>query len=416
MSIVLKDRLDRTFSIVANNGDRIFNIINRNHIPVDAIMLRKNGVIVDDYMEIYDSNQEYVIKMVRAYHLADFLSFLNLWDYEYNQFKPEGESYYTKRINLHDNSGDYRFTQTRFNNREFVEYIEMAFVDGVNINGLIDNDDRIALGLSGGRDSLSLGYFLSRNRDKLNNFELQAVHVETSSNSLETGYAKEVSEKFGFPLRLVTNKDVKNIYNLKKSPSEVLSFVKDDYNKSYSIFTAHNFIRTCVENVAREEGINKIIYGLMKEDIVASIIKGMSIGMPFIGPVKRTYGDFTLIYPLWNISKKELTLYLEEIAKEHNYQGSPSRFERGALSRDIYYFIVDTLETINPGISYQIIEAQKIFKNNFLKTFEYKRCENCGCTYTDSYNLSSYDEEIKIDNIEGLCGLCTLLKKNNLIK
>lgn len=414
MAIIFKDRLDREFSIKANDGDRLFSILSKNHIPVDAIFVRKNGIIIDDYDSLYYEKDYYLIEMVRAYHLPDFLSYLNLWDYNINNYRPTNDSYYTKRLALHSpDDGDFKYYLTRFNHESFVNYLDDTFVDGCNSENLFENGENVLLALSGGRDSLSLGYFLSRNKDKLINFNLRAVHVETSSNKLETSYAQEISDMFNIPLRIFTNEEVTKLYNLNVGILEALDLIKNEYNKSYSIFSAHNIIKACVESYAREIKYEKLIYGLMKEDVVASILKGTFIGQPFRGPLNRSYGDFQIVYPLWPISKKELTLYLEEVNKDHNFQGSPSRFERGALSRDIYYYFIDTLENICPGICYQLIQATKVSTKTALKKVNYRRCKNCGTTYSEDYRPT---ETSNIEREEGYCDLCNMFNKFGLIK
>ena len=151
----------------------------------------------------------------------------------------------------------------------------------------------------------------------------------------------------------------------------------------------------------------------MKEDIAASIIKGTFIGRPFTGPIKRNYGDFTLIYPLWPIAKKELTLYLEVLDKKNNQQGSPMVYERGALSRDIYYMMIDTLEDIYPGACYQLFEAQRVANENYIKTVPYCRCKNCGSTYSKSYKINA---KSTIDRVDGFCDLCNMFHQLGYIK
>lgn len=414
MSIQLKDRLDRSFTLNVNNGDRIYNVLSRNSIPVDSVFVRKDDDVIDDYDEVYDEKHDYIIEMVRAYHLPDFLSYLNLWDFDNNTHRPSDNSFYTKRFALHSpEDGDFNYFLSHFKQDDFVKYIEDLFVDGCKDAELINQDEDILLALSGGRDSLSLGYFLSRNKNRLPNFNISAVHVETSSNKLETGYATDIAKMFDFPIRVYTNDEVTKIYNLKTNIQDALLKLKNNFNRSYSIFSAHNVIKACVEKHARSVNVNKIIYGLMKEDVSASILKGMFVGQPFRGPLLRNYGDFKLIYPLWPVSKKELTLYLEAINKAHNKQGSPSTFERGALSRDIYYFMIDTLETICPGISYQLMEATKISTANSLKPIKYKTCQNCGTTYSADYEAPA---ERTFERKEGLCDLCNMFDHLNLLK
>ena len=414
MSIVFKDRLDREFDLKASEGEKIHDILVRNHIPLDSIFLRCDGEVINDYKAVYHGGKEYVIEMVRAYHLPDFLSYLNLWENSPNEAFREDESFYTKRLAVHDKeNGDFLYYRTEFEKEEFVKYIDEMFVSGVYEAGLIDEGDDILLAISGGRDSLSLAYFLTRNKSKLPKFTLSAIHVETSSNTLETTYCKDIADRFGIPLTIISERETTELYNLNVSIYTALDSIKDDYNKSYAIFSAHNIIRANVERFAREQGKNKIIYGLMKEDIAASIMKGTFIGRPFSGPIKRSFGDFTLIYPLWPIAKKELTLYLEIVDKKNNQQGSPMVYERGALSRDIYYMMIDTLEDIYPGACYQLFEAQKIANEKFYIQPQYKRCSNCGATYSDSYRIKA---KPTVNRTDGYCDLCNMFNQFGYIK
>lgn len=414
MAIFLRDRLDREFPIKCAEGEKIHDILVKNHIPLDSIFLRCNDKIVDDYNAVYHESNNYIVEMVRAYHLPDFLTYLNLWENKPKEAFREGESYYTKRLAIHDKeNGDFQYLRTSFSEEELVVYLDNMFVSGVYEAGLIEEGDDILLAISGGRDSLSLAYFLTRNKDCLPDFNLTAVHVETSSNKLETSYCIDIAKRFGIPLTVITEKETTDLYNLNVSIYDALDSIKDDYNRSYAIFSAHNIIRANVEKFAREHKKNKIIYGLMKEDIAASIMKGTFIGRPFSGPLLRNYGEFTLIYPLWPIAKKELTLYLEVVDKKNNQQGSPMVYERGALSRDIYYMMIDTLEDIYPGACYQLFEAHKVANRNYIKKIDYCRCRNCGTTYTDSYRI---DAEPTVERSDGLCDLCNMFNRFGYIK
>lgn len=414
MSLVLKDRLDREFELKGKDGERIHDILVRNHIPLDAIFLHYNGEVINDYNAVYHDCDTYVVEMVRAYHLPDFLTYLNLWENSAKDAFREENSFYTKRLAIHDKeNGDFQYLRTDFDRNELVAYLDDMFVSGIYEANLIEENDDILLAISGGRDSLSLAYFLTRNRDRLPNFSLAAVHVETSSNKLETSYCKDITERFNIPLTIITELETTDLYNLNVSIYDAMDSIKEDFNRSYAIFTAHNIIRANVEKFARANNKNKIIYGLMKEDVAASIMKGTFIGRPFTGPLKRDYGDFTLIYPLWPIAKKELTLYLEVVDQKNNQQGSPMVYERGALSRDIYYMMIDTLEDIYPGACYQLFEAHRIANTNYIKKSSYCRCKNCGTTYSESYRIN---EKATINRMEGFCDLCNMFHQFGYVK
>ncbi|GAA0135167.1 hypothetical protein YSY43_20070 [Paenibacillus sp. YSY-4.3] len=415
--IEIKDRLDRKFIIEGNIDDPISSFLNKNHIPIDAVIVKKDGNIIDDWQERIQENGEYTVEMVRAYHLPDLLSLLRLWDTKIMSGKltVKEEAYYTKRLFLHnDSDGDYTATQTSFNKDEFVNYLDQVFVDGILLNELIQENDMIALAMSGGRDSLSLGYFLSRNKDKFPKHTMSSFHVSTFSKPKETRFSSEIADRFHFEHNLITNQAVKEQFRLKKDPVEVLDFIKYEYNKSYSIAGTHIIMRSAVEKAAREQGIKKLSFGLMKEDLMSTIIKCIFVGFPFNGPFNRKFGDFDIIYPLWPVSKKELTLYLEAIMPSHNRQESPSEFERGSLSRDIYYLIADTIETILPGAGLQLLNSQKTTLKHLIPN-NYNKCGNCTGTYSTSYQPEYTLIDREYEDV-GLCDLCKILDECGLIK
>ncbi|MEV4754296.1 hypothetical protein AB0J86_04155 [Micromonospora sp. NPDC049559] len=404
-SIVFADRLDRKFELRAKVGEYLHSTLARNHIPVDAVVVRRDGVVVDDWQERIDESAEYRIEMVRAYHLPDFLSLTRLWDTELSsgEWQTRPDSFYTKRHFMHSGQGDYDATQVAFNRDEYVQYAEQLFVDGVHSKGLISPGERILLAVSGGKDSLALGYFLSRTADRLPAFELQTVHVTTFSKPLDTSFAQSMAEQFGHPLTLVTDDEVRDFYHLRVSPQEALAEVKYKHDASFSIASVHSMMRCSIERAARNMGITKIAFGLMREDICTSIIKSMFVGFPFGGSYRKRQGQFEMVYPLWPIGKKELTLYLEALFPSNNKQGSPVVFERGELARDIHYMIVDTLETILPGAGFQLFEGHQRMVDNFLGLPRHKECQNCGMSFSVGVGAADLDA--------GVCELCRVFEK-----
>ncbi|MFB6636007.1 hypothetical protein ACFCYF_01965 [Streptomyces chartreusis] len=409
-SITFADRLDRRFELTSEPGEYIHSVLARNHIPVDAVVVRRNGDVIDDWQERIDAGAEYRIEMVRAYHLPDFLSLTRLWDTELasGDWRTREDAYYTKRHFMHSGEGDYDATQVAFNREEYVQYVEQLFVDGVHSKGLITDDDKVLLAVSGGKDSLALGYFLSRTAPRLPEFDLQTVHVTTFSKPLDTSFAQSMAEQFGHPLTLVHDDEVQDFYRLAVSPKQALAEVKYKYDASYSIASVHSMMRCSIERTARSMGISKIAFGLMREDICTSIIKSMFVGFPFGGSYRKQQGDIEMVYPLWPIGKKELTLYLEALFPTNNKQGSPVTFERGELARDIHYMIVDTLETILPGAGFQLFEGHQRLVDNFLDLPVQRECENCRMTFSIGAGAAGPDDTI--------CELCLVFQKLGLLR
>jgi tRNA(Ile)-lysidine synthase TilS/MesJ len=404
MQILFADRLDRQFQLEVEPGEHLRSVLPRNHVPFDAVIVRKDGQVIDDWFETFDPQFEYRIDMVRAYHLPDLLALNSLWDNTASATQgaeAPAESFYTKRHFAHAEEGNYNATHLTFTRADYVEWAEQLFVDGCISQKLVEHGETVLLAVSGGKDSLALGYFLSRTKSRLPPFELNAVHVTTFSKPAETAFAREMAEMFGHQLTLVNDEEVAAAYRLRVSPREALAAVRDQVDKSYQIAAVHSMMRSSIERVARSAGISKIAFGLMREDILTSIIKSMFVGFPFGGSYKKKQRDIEFIYPLWPIGKKELTLYLEALYPTSNRQGSPVTFERGSLARDAHYMIADTLETVLPGASFQIFAGHERLMEAYTSQPQFGLCQRCEMSFQVGPGALPSDSQ--------LCQLCSTL-------
>lgn len=130
-------------------------------------------------------------------------------------------------------------------------------------------------------------------------------------------------------------------------------------------------------------------------------------GHDYDGPFQKRNGSSTLLHPLWTLTKKEITTYLEVIAPAHNTQGSPTEFDRGSPSRDIFYLLADTIQTLWPGA------AVHLFLNHYEKAKDasarmaFRRCDSC---FTD-IDISTAGP-MPDGNV---CDACSLLRDLELV-
>lgn len=131
----------------------------------------------------------------------------------------------------------------------------------INDYSLIDDGDKILIGLSGGKDSLCLLDLLSRRaavyRPK---FSMEAIHIRMSNIKYETdeSYLCDFAESRGVKLHVVTtefNPDT----DKRKSPCFLCS-----WNRRKQLFTA-----------AQELGCNKIALGHHMDDIIHTAMMNM---------------------------------------------------------------------------------------------------------------------------------------------
>ncbi len=353
----LHDRLDKSYILYAEDGQPLSSFLTQNYIPKDAVLAKIDGEIINDNYYKISAKDKLSLYMVRAYQLPEYCKVLELW----------------------------------------------------NNKALPEENDTILLALSGGRDSLALLYLLQRNRERLPNFTLVGVTVaDSAADKADIIVAKEAMANLGVDdYTILDNAYLNKTMNYKNSFDQAINKALSVGGRGRSIAMWHCVMRANVERFARERGIHKIAFGYQHEDLLASALRCYTIGDIFgQSAAKKQWGDFTLISPLWTVTKKELTIYLEIVApKSHSKQGSPTDFDRGDHNRDITYFIADLLSSVHPGFGYLMFNGlEEMHKNFSIKEPDYLKCNNCGITYN---NVLLQGQEINTV----FCDHCIFLKE-----
>lgn len=398
------DRLDEKFQLRVDGGKSAFSLLSSLHIPLDAVVVEKNGQIVDE-TSLLNSGDFVIIRMVRAYNLYNFLRELGLWVDEESKDHPS--SLYTKRLLWFNDDGQTELVNKKVSRNEFASFLEDIFVESILEKKLIEEGDTIGLALSGGRDSLALLYLLAATRKRLPSFRLKGVTICEASNIRDVVIAKEASCQLEIDQKLIEIEEVKKIFGLEITMEDALGAILKKYGLAKAINCAHAYVKTCLEIHFANEGVNKISFGLHNEDLLASLLRSVVNGIPFGKSIyQKSWGPFTFIYPLWGITKKELTIYLDVVApKKHCSQKNPAVFDRGGHSRDLQYFLADSIQTLWPGFSYHAFEGyKKLFSSIRIKS-KFNKCRNCqGIFIPDEANQS-----------ENICYLCQLLMELKLL-
>lgn len=152
---------------------------------------------------------------------------------------------------------------TQFTEEEkTIRRIERRFSKGVVQYGLIEEGDKILIGLSGGKDSLALVELLGRRaRIYKPRFSVVAVHVVMKNipYQSDTEYLKAHCETYGVPfVQYETAFDPAT--DTRKSPCFLCS-----WNRRKALFT-----------VAKEHGCNKIALGHHMDDILETLLMNIT--------------------------------------------------------------------------------------------------------------------------------------------
>lgn len=168
------------------------------------------------------------------------------------------------------------------------------FIKAIHDFSLIEPGDRILLGISGGKDSLTMGYLFSelQKRGK-SRFEIQGVHVQQGL-PLDPG-VYERFETWGIPLESldppVPKKEIIGCYHCASERRRVMT------------------------QWAVDQGYTKIALGHHLDDILTTYLMNLLIhGEAQPMAVRRDYGTFgfTLIRPLAYVPEESIRRFVEQ--------------------------------------------------------------------------------------------------------
>ncbi len=229
--------------------------------------------------------------------------------------------------------------------------IRSAFVKTCEEYHLVEKGDRFAVGISGGKDSLTLLHLLAFNRLVLKtDFSLTAVyvHVENAAYNLHFDQVQRFCDDLETPLV------VKNVV------------LEDLRNAENRCFICSRVRRKILFDFTRENGFNKLALGHNMDDAVETLMMNMVYHGKFCSlPPKLDFfgGRLQVIRPIIKISKEQTSLYA-------NLYGFPSvksgcGFEH-VSARHRFRKYADYLEKINRGAKNNIFNSMANINNDYL--------------------------------------------------
>ncbi len=221
-----------------------------------------------------------------------------------------------------------------------IRRIERRFNKGVVQYKLIEEGDKILIGLSGGKDSLALVELLGkRSQIYKPRFSVIAVHVVMKNipYKSDAAYLKAYCESYGVPfVSYETSFDPTT--DTRKSPCFLCS-----WNRRKALFT-----------VAKEQGCNKIALGHHMDDILETLLMNITYQGAFSTMPPRLVMkkfDMTIIRPMCLVHEADLI----ELASLHNYRKQVKNCPyESQSSRSDMKGVLRQLEAMNPEARYSL--------------------------------------------------------------
>ncbi len=153
---------------------------------------------------------------------------------------------------------------------------------------MVDEGDRIAVGISGGKDSLTLLYALQGlRRFYPKHFELQAVTVDLGYSECDFTPVSELCDKLQVPYTVVKTDIAHLLFEERKEPNPCSLCAK--------------MRKGALNQAVKEMGCNKVAYAHHKDDIIETMLLSLLFEGRFYSFSPRTYLDrmeLTVIRPM----------------------------------------------------------------------------------------------------------------------
>lgn len=236
--------------------------------------------------------------------------------------------------------------------KTLIKRIERRFMKGIMEYGLIEDGDRILVGLSGGKDSLALTELLARRSQVWKpRFEVAAAYISITN----MGYQSDVEWLAGFC------KELKIPFYVRESSFDLST----DKRKSPCFLCSWNR-RKALFTLAHELKCNKIALGHHMEDILQTLLMNLTFQGTFSTmPPKLLMRKFqmTLIRPLCLVHEDDL-MELSALRKwPHQIKNCPYENLSG---RTQIKSILKQLEQLNPEARYSMWGAMSNVQKELL--------------------------------------------------
>ena len=234
--------------------------------------------------------------------------------------------------------------------RRLWHHLNERFVKAMATYHLIEDDDHLLVGLSGGKDSLLLLELLAkRSRIDHPRFKVEALHVRMANIHYETdtSYLQQFCDDLGVTLHVKTTSfKVGFAENSKDARRQKTPCFLCSWNRRKQMF-----------NLAQELGCNKIALGHHQDDLLHTALMNLTFQgrfdtMPALLKMRKM--PLSIIRPLCMIEEKDIKTYAA--LQGYQKQKKLCPYETNSHRADIKE-IYDAIERMNPEARYSIWNA-----------------------------------------------------------
>lgn len=209
---------------------------------------------------------------------------------------------------------------------------------------LIQEGDRITLGISGGKDSLALLYAMAGLKKFYpKKFEIIAVTADLGFGSFDMSAVENLC------------RELEVEYHLLKT--DIATILKEKVKKGTYCAMCAKLRKGAINNFAKEHGCNKIAYAHHQDDIVETMMLSLIYEGQFYTFGPKTYyneADITVIRPLINIPESDMKGFRNKYSLPCVKNPCP---HDGTTRRQYVKDLVAKINKDNPGVKKKMYNA-----------------------------------------------------------
>ena len=263
--------------------------------------------------------------------------------------------------------------------KKFRKKIWRMFAKAINTYDLVKEGDKIAVCISGGKDSMLMAKLFQEL--KLHNkfeFEVKFLVMDPGYSPENRKVIEENARRLNIPITIYESDIFESVYNVEKSPCYLCARMRRGYLYKF----------------AKDMGCNKIALGHHYDDVIETIL----MGMLYSGQVQTmmpklhstNYEGMELIRPLYLIREQDIKswcryndLHFIQCACKFTDTCTTCNNEENRSKRVEIKELIKTLKQVNPyvegnifksveNVSLEAIVAYKIdgVKHSFLETYD----------------------------------------------
>ena len=209
---------------------------------------------------------------------------------------------------------------------------------------LIQEGDRITLGISGGKDSLALLYAMAGLKKFYpKKFEIIAVTADLGFGSFDMSAVENLC------------RELEVEYHLLKT--DIATILKEKVKKGTYCAMCAKLRKGAINNFAKEHGCNKVAYAHHQDDIVETMLLSLIYEGQFYTFGPKTYykeADITVIRPLINIPESDMKGFRNKYSLPCVKNPCP---HDGTTRRQYVKDLVAKINKDNPGVKKKMYNA-----------------------------------------------------------